>query len=360
MSRNINPEMLVLARESRGITQSELAKMLSEALGTSRAPGNLSKIESGLIQVSDDLLDTLVELLHYPRHFFYQTDRIYGYGSTCIYHRKRQSLPVTALRKLMAQINVIRIQVGKLLNSVEIDSENQFFRMDSVDYDGHAEHIASIVRRKWGLAPGPVDNLTNVIENAGGIVIRCPFGTNKIDAMSQWVAGQLPLFFVNEEIPTDRSRFTLAHEVGHVIMHQIPTPDMEKEADRFASEFLMPAEDIRPHLSPVSLPRLASLKPYWKVSMAALLMRASDLGKITSRQKTYLWTQMGKQGFRLKEPVEIPPEKPTVLQDIIDVHLNDHGYDIVELSHLVASFDDEFRKRFLPPPPPERLRIITR
>jgi Zn-dependent peptidase ImmA (M78 family) len=230
--------------------------------------------------------------------------------------------------------------------------------MDSVDYSGYSEHIAKIVRRKWGIPPGPVDNLTSVIENAGGIVIRCSFGTKKIDAMSQWVVGQPPLFFVNSEIPADRSRFTLAHEVGHVIMHQIPTPEMEKEADRFASEFLMPEEDIKPHLTSMSLPRLASMKPYWKVSMAALLMRASDLKRITPRQKTYLWTQMGRQGFRLHEPVEIPSETPTVLQDIIDVHLNEYGYDIAELSHLVASFEVEFRKTYLPLPPPQRLRVV--
>jgi Zn-dependent peptidase ImmA (M78 family) len=353
MNRNFNPEMLVLARESRGITQSELARLLSVT------PGNLSRIESGLVQVSDELFDKVVEVLHYPHHFFFQTDRVYGYGSTCIYHRKRQSLPVFTLKKLLAEINVIRIRVGKLLGGVDIETENKFFRMDVADYDGHAEHIAKIVRRQWGLPSGPVANLTSVIENAGGIVINCSFGTNKIDAMSQWVVGQPPLFFVNSDIPADRSRFTLAHEIGHVIMHQVPTPEMEKEADKFASEFLMPAEDIKPHLSPMSLPRLAVLKPYWKVSMAALLMKASDLGKITPRQKTYLWTQMGKQGFRLREPVEIPHEKPTILQDIINVHLEDHGYSVSELSHVVASFENEFAEFFLPPAPPQKLRVVS-
>lgn len=341
MSRHFNPQMLVLARESRGMTQGELASRMSVT------QGNISKIESGLLDISESQIEKAAELLEYPTSFFYQLEPVYGYGSACIYHRKRQSLPAHLLRKLIAEINILRIQITKLLRSAEIEHENKFYRMDIVEYDGHAEHIARLVRRSWGIPPGPIEDLTNVIELAGGIVIKCSFGTNKIDAMSQWLPGQPPLLFMNADAPGDRLRFSLAHEIAHVIMHQIPTNDMELEADRFASEFLMPEEEIKHFLKPISLPRLATLKPYWKVSMAALLKRASDLELITPRQKNYLWTQMGKQGFRLKEPVEIPIEEPTVLEDIVNVHRQDLGYSISELSKLVESYEKEFRTKFL-------------
>src|SRR5215203_4796929 len=113
MTQTINPEMLVLARESRGIKQGELEKRLSVT------QGKISKLESGLLQVTDDFLDGLAEALHFPREFFYQTDRVYGYGTTCIYHRKRQSLPVFTLKKLLAEINVIRIKIRKILGGVD-------------------------------------------------------------------------------------------------------------------------------------------------------------------------------------------------------------------------------------------------
>lgn len=350
MSRHFNPRMLVLAREARGYTQGELAARLSVT------QGNVSKIESGMLDVSESLLETISEVLEYPVSFFYQTDAVYGYGSACIYHRKRQSVPALVLRKLIAEMNVLRIQVTRLLRGTEVEHENKFHRMDIVEFDGNAEHIAKLVRRSWGIHPGPVDDLTAAIEMAGGIVIKCSFGTNKIDAMSQWLPSLPPLFFMNAEAPGDRLRFSLAHEVAHVIMHQVPTNDMETEADRFAAEFLMPEADIRHYLKPISLPRLATLKPYWKVSMSALLKRASDLGMITSRQKSYLWTQMGKQGYRLKEPVDIMTEEPSVLEDIIDVHRRELGYTISELSRLVESHEQEFRARYLRP---HKLRIVS-
>jgi Zn-dependent peptidase ImmA (M78 family)/DNA-binding XRE family transcriptional regulator len=354
MNATFNPEMLILARESRGMTQGELADEVSISQGT------ISKIESGVIEVSDHEWGKIAESLKYPRHFFSQTDRVFGYGSACIYHRKRQSLPASTLRRLMASINVIRIQVSRLLRGAEIETQNKFYRMDISDYDGDAEHIAKLIKRYWGLPPGPVNNLTTAIELAGGIVIRCSFETDKIDAMSQWAPGLPPLFFINCEIPADRVRYTLAHEVGHIVMHNEPTPDMEDEANRFAAEFLMPADEIKAYLKPLSLPRLATLKPYWKVSMNALLKRAADLKVITSRQREYLWTQMGKQGFRTKEPISIPDEQPTVLSDLINVHLRDHGYSISELSQLIASTEEELRAKYLPPPPAfPKLRIVS-
>src|ERR1700730_1023199 len=115
--------------------------------------------------------------------------------------------------------------------------------MDAEDYNGDVSVIAGLLRRSWGIPNGPVENLTTAIEAAGGVVLRRSFGTSKIDAMSKWAPGEPPLFFINSEIPADRCRYTLAHEIGHIVMHQVPTPDMEGEADRFAEEFLMPEKD---------------------------------------------------------------------------------------------------------------------
>jgi Zn-dependent peptidase ImmA (M78 family)/DNA-binding XRE family transcriptional regulator len=347
--------MLVLARESRSKTQSELARLLGVSQGL------LSRIEAGITDVSEELLQRIVKTLDYPPAFFYQTDQVYSHGSKCIYHRKRQSLTISALRQLFAEINIIRIQVNRLLMGAEIESDNKFYRMDIEEYHS-PEDVAQILRRYWGLQSGPIENLVLAIESAGGIVIPCNFGTAKLDALSQWPQGGLPLFFVNSESPTDRLRFTLAHELGHVIMHQIPSNDMESEADRFAAEFLMPARDIRLDLRPLSLSRLVVLKQYWRVSMAALIQRAGDLKVISERQRQYLWTQMSKEGYRKVEPSPIEPEKPTVLKDILDVYRHSHGYTLAEMSKLVVSYENEFRARYFPAPSPATappLRIVS-
>ena len=106
-------------------------------------------------------------------------------------------------------------------------------------------------------------------------------------------------------MPGDRQRFTLAHELGHLVMHDVPTEEMEDEADKFASEFLMPEAQIQGQLHALSMRKLWELKSRWKVSMAALVKRAETLGCITASQTRYLWIQLSKSGYRLEEPAEL-------------------------------------------------------
>jgi len=341
MSNSVNPEMLILARETRGLTQSELAEV------TSISQGNISKYESGLLYVSEEHLQKIASVLDYPVSLFFQSDQLYGFGSHCTYHRKRQTMPVKEQKVLLAKINRLRIHFARLLNGVELEHENQFRRLDIEDYDGDAEKIAQIIRKNWRLPLGPIKNLVGAIESAGGIVVRKSFGTKKLDAISQWVPGLPPIFLINADMPGDRVRFTLAHEIGHIIMHHLPTENMEKEADRFAAEFLMPTHDISPDLTSLTFANLARLKSYWKVSMAALIVRAYETGKITHRQYRTLYEQMNKNDYRLNEPIPIPVEEPTLLKDIMDVYINVHKYSISDLSQLLALHEHEFRSEYL-------------
>lgn len=342
MASNVVPEMLTLAREARAMTQSDLAEV------TSISQATLSKYESGLLYVSTEHLARLAVVLGYPEVFFYQAEKRYAFGSSCTYHRKRQSLPVNQLKTLLARINIFRIHVARLLNSAEIDTENRFLHLDLDDFGGDVEHIADLVRNNWRIPPGPIPNLIEAIEDAGGIVFRCSFETNKLDALSQWLPGVPPVFFVNADIPADRLRFTLAHEVAHVIMHRVPTENMEQEADRFAAEFLMPAQEIATDLEHVDLAKLAQLKPYWKVSIAALIKRAHDLNKITHRQYRSLFEQLSKLGYRLREPIELPTEEPRLLRELLEFHTQEMGYRLTDLSKLLLWNEDELREQYFP------------
>jgi len=118
-------------------------------------------------------------------------------------------------------------------------------------------------------------------------------------------------------------------------MHQTPTDNMEREADRFAAEFLMPANEIKPHLYDLNLPKMATLKQHWRVAMSAILKRACDLATITPRSKSYLWMQMGKFGYRKIEPISIPPEEPALLEEIISAHRKDLGYSQGDFTKLL-------------------------
>ena len=136
-----------------------------------------------------------------------------GIGSGCFYHRKRQTMPVTELRVIQAKANILRMQAAKLLQGVEIEHDNRIARLDINDGET-AEGIARLVRATWELPLGPIKNLVGAFERAGGIVYRCSFGTKKLDAISQWCRNMPPLIFVNSEVPGDRLRWSMAHELG--------------------------------------------------------------------------------------------------------------------------------------------------
>jgi Zn-dependent peptidase ImmA (M78 family)/transcriptional regulator with XRE-family HTH domain len=335
---NVNPAMIVLARESRGLTQAELARQL----GTSQA--TISKIEGGLAGVSADMVVSLSDELKYPLGFFHLRDQIVGPGIGELFHRKRQTIPNKVLAKIHAHINIRRMNVERLLRAAELPV-SQIPHIDPDEYDGRIEDIAREVRAAWGLPHGPVINVCRAVEDAGGLIVPCHFETQMVDAISQWVPRLPPLFFVNMNVPHDRLRLNLAHELAHLVLHRLPRPEAEEEAMRFAAEFLMPERDIRPELSDLTIPKLASLKLRWRVSMAALARRARELGKLTDSRYRSLIIKMNTAGFKTREPVELDvrDERPSLLQELIDAHRKDLGYSIADISELLSLTEQEVK-----------------
>jgi Zn-dependent peptidase ImmA (M78 family)/transcriptional regulator with XRE-family HTH domain len=343
MSNVCIPEMLILAREFRGLTQTELAR----ACGLSQA--NISKYENGLVEVPASNLDEIALTLRFPvRFFFVHADRT-GLGPSVIYHRRRQSVSVMDVKRIEALANVQRIRITSLLRGgvVQTHPGLDIPAIDIEDYGHNAAAVARDVRQALMVPFGPVNNLVNLIERSGGIILRTRFGTKKFDGVSQ--ALPLPsMFFLNSEMPNDRCRHTLAHELGHVVMHRrIPSDNAEAEADEFASEFLMPEELISKDLNNLTLSKLISLKAEWKVSMASLVMRAKKLGKIGDRQSTEWFMKFGKAGYRSQgEPYPLPTEEPTVVKQLIRIHREHHGYSLEELEELMFTKRDEIEDQF--------------
>jgi len=341
MNKKVNPKMIVLARESRSLRQSELA------LGLEINQQAISKIELGFLTVSPDLLSRLVNVLNCPKDFFRQAEDIYP--PTISYHRKKRSLSQKELNRISASIDIQRIHVQKLLSSIDLANNNiPYFDID--EYKQQPAEIAKILKQYWGLSnKQPIDNLTEIIEEAGGIIIHFNHSSELFDGCTFLIKDLPPIIFLNSNMPADRLRFTLAHELGHIVMHRIPNPFMEEEADRFAAEFLMPEEGISPAMSEVSLGRLSLLKPYWKVSMNALLKRAVDLNKLNSVEEKYLWTEMARRGFRRKEPenLDIMLEKPKLLKNMIDFYLKNLNYSTGELSKFLCIHKSELEMLYL-------------
>lgn len=334
-------DLVVLARESRGLTQIALAARLNIS------QGHLSKIEAGMLPVGEAMLERIAGALGYPVHFFTLREPIYGPGTSEFFHRKRSAMSARLLSQVHALVNIRRIQVSRMLRAVELD-EDRIPELNLEDFGDSPDEVARAVRAALSQPRGPMTNLTEVVEAAGGVVIPIDFGTQLIDAVGRYVPGMPPLFFINRDAPADRTRLTLAHELGHMVMHRVPSPSMEDEAFRFGAELLMPEQDIKADLDALTLDKLVWLKRRWRVSMGALLKRAETLGRIQPRRARYLWMTMSKAGYRTREPAEadIAPELPHTLKDIVDTHLRQLTYTPDDLAHLVALLPSELEATY--------------
>jgi Zn-dependent peptidase ImmA (M78 family)/transcriptional regulator with XRE-family HTH domain len=332
----VYPAMITLAREARGYSQSRL----SDLSGISQA--HVSKVEASIIDASPDVVSAIAKALKMPERFFRQPDEVLGAGTSEFFHRKRQRVPTGVLRQIHAQVNMFRMHVERLLKSVEMPT-GQIPQLKLRDFKGDPAEAARAVRASFQLAAGPIPNIVRVIENAGGLVIPVAFGTYEVDAISRWVPGLPPLFFVNSSAPVDRFRMNLAHELAHMVLHRIPESEMEAQANTFAAEFLMPSADIKNHLYGLTLNKLAAQKPYWRTSMASILKRASDLDCIAHGAARYLWIQLSRRGYRKREPPELDlaPEQPTLLGEIFDFYRKDLRYSLSDLASLLVATPED-------------------
>lgn len=341
-----NHHMLILARASRGLTQAELADLLLIRQGT------LSKYENGFIDPPDIFVSDVSGALQYPSTFFYQTGHPYGFPP--FHYRKRKKLSAKASARIVAQMNIRRMHVQKMMLSF-VPPLGKIPEIDRDEYTGRGrkrldiEDVARAIREAWMLPSGPVPNLVDLIEANGAAIIPCDFGTDLIDALSQRIDGLPVLFFVNVGAPMDRVRHTLAHELGHMVLHTAVLKDdeeMEREADAFAGAFLLPAQEIKTQLRRFDLRQLANMKLYWKVSMAAIAVRAERLNLITPYQSKMFWMEMGKLGYRKKEPNEPPREIPSLLKRMVTFHTRKLGYSTPDMAALLHMKESEYRKMY--------------
>ncbi|MFE7561087.1 XRE family transcriptional regulator [Kitasatospora sp. NPDC057500] len=343
------PAMLSLAREYRGMTQTDLADEMSRIDGTKVSQGYVSRAEAGRLQVKDDRLDLFAKALGLTAEMLCRTTDIHGVGVGLVHHRKRASMGANSLRRVHATLALTSLQVESLTAPLGKSAEHQFRYIEVDDLDT-PEDAATTLREEWGLEPGPIGNLVAVIEAAGGAVVIRDLDTAELDAVSQWADQAPPLFLLNSTAPGDRFRFSLAHELGHVVMHPEPGDGrlQEQQADRFAAEFLMPHHKILTELKPsIDLPKLRALKARWGVSMAALIRRALSLGVISEWQYRNLMIEMSALGYRTSEPVTVPRETPHHIAQVVTRLGQQHHLDLTQTAHLAGLGREEFHEIYL-------------
>jgi Zn-dependent peptidase ImmA (M78 family)/transcriptional regulator with XRE-family HTH domain len=352
------PRMLVLARESRGLKQGDVADAMKEleGHGSKVSQAYVSRAEAGRLTVSGDRLELYARALGYPPELLVLREAEVGAGPGLVHHRKKQAVAAPDLRRIHAVLNLTRIQLKGLLGGEPRAVKLSIPQIQVDDYTP-PEEAAGMVRAEWGIPRGPLDSVLSVLEDAGGLVLRhalvapVPLDSGNesvpVDAVSACAPGEDPVVLLNSGTPGDRQRFTLAHELGHMVMHSVPHPDQEKQANRFAAELLMPAADIRNEFrGTVDLRLLVSLKQRWRVSMWALLRRARTLGVISDWQHRTLAVEMSSLGYRMTEPEPLDAEQPVAVRALVDWQLS-RGAGVDDLARMTRLTPQEFTRLYL-------------
>ncbi len=304
------------------MTQAEVAEAMTKAAlegGASVSQGYVSRAEAGRLEVTGDRLAWYAAALGFPASMLCLDPRAQGVGVGLVHHRKRAALSATALRRIHADLALTRLQISGLARA---GGAREGFDVPRIELDAKTTpaDAAAAVRRRWSVPAGPLPDLVAVLEAAGARVVRRDLGSSLLDAVSHWDGSQSPLVLVNSQAPADRCRFSLAHELGHLVLHSAPGPgpEQERQADAFASAYLMPAADIRRELAGgVDLARLMELKGRWRVSMAALLRRARDLNAITEWSYRSTMIEMSALGYRTVEPAPLSDELPNLVDRLV-------------------------------------------
>lgn len=315
----LNPERITYARELRGFTKKTLAEKIQ------KSPAAITQYESGLKPGIDTFIK-LAEVLTLPLSFFSAGNHISPTPPVEEFHfRARAS--VTQMMKYKSRRYAERvIDIFRFLEEygVEFPTEN-VTPVQQAFYDGMTiSEAATFVRSEWGLQKLPIRDLFPLLEQNGIYVILLEQEYNDLEACATWFGSRPCVMLAHKKFEESSSRvhFDLAHELGHLFLHDESYAETVKEpqAHEFAASFLMPEERYaldsprRWHLG-----MFLEVKRKWHVSLQAALRRSRDLGLITDSGYRWGMVDLSKRGYRQREPGEFPLGQPTLLARALEL-----------------------------------------
>lgn len=307
------------ARKAAGLSLRDLG----ELVGVSHAA--IKKYEDGVAMPSSDILIRLSRALKVRTEYFFRPEPVALEG---IEYRKRSSLPKKRLdaitHEVIDQIER-RIELENLFPQSPVKPfttvEGLAASITSMD---QIENVVELVREAWELGFDPIPDLIDVLETYGIRVFMIDADAdNKFDGLAARVSG-MPIVVVGRHWPGDRQRFTLAHELGHLMLEGRLGSDLDEEmaCNRFAGAFLFPRasvlQEMGAHRNAIELKELGLLKEEFGLSMAGILYRARDLGIISPAYRDEQAKLFRFKGWHLKEPGrDYPAEKAHIFEQLV-------------------------------------------
>jgi Zn-dependent peptidase ImmA (M78 family) len=262
---------------------------------------SVTGFESGEIDAAPATLAAIARELRFPPAFFEAAEMT---------EIPQASASFRALSKITAAQRNAALAAGALALALDGWLSERFTRppvtVPKLGPNIDPELAAEVVRTEWRLGSRPIPNMVHLLEAHGVRVFSLAEECAEVDAFSTR-SHEIPFVFLNTQKTAEHSRMDAAHELGHLVLHahhEIPQGrEAEKEAQRFASAFLMPRSELlatAPRYPTLST--ILRLRQQWLVSAAAYVYRLHQLGLLTDWQNRTLIIEMTKAGYRKSEP----------------------------------------------------------
>lgn len=303
-----NPSRLTIVRKRRMLNKKQLAKELG------LHPETPSLWEKGVTIPDDDNVEALVRLLKYPKAFFFGPDIDEPSKDTSF---RSQTSMSAAERDAALAAGQLGFEISDWVTArfnLPAQSIPELHLFDP-------ESAALTLRQEWGLGEKPISNMLHLLESKGVRIFSLAENTAHVNAYSLW-RKDTPYVFLNTFKSAECSRFDAAHELAHLVLHKIDGAvtgrAAEDQANRFASAFLMPKDDV------LSLPKriqhlddLIAVKKRWRVSLAAMTYRVHKLGIISEWQNRMFCIEIVKNKYNRNEPSGIEREQSVVWDKVL-------------------------------------------
>lgn len=318
-------DVILAVMRAQGLTQTDLAEAVEMRQAT------ISRYISGDRIPDEAEVKKLAEALGVTPAFLTHEFRMSAAIGVQAHMRRQKSTRVMVWKQAEAKLNELRMHLAYLTDRAPLTAQEHVPTFDA-DFTS-PDTAARDVRTAWRVPMGPIRSLTNLFEAAGIVIVESDLQTPRIDGLSQWVS-EFPLIILNSHLAASRRRLTLAHELGHIVLHAggYVGDDIEEQANQFAAEFLMPEAEVRHQLRNVSTGKLFDLKREWGVSVQALFERAYRLGYKTKAERAEFYKRLNVNGWRTAEPEEesVPTERPclaaSLRQQFLDAGLGEGDF----------------------------------
>jgi Zn-dependent peptidase ImmA (M78 family)/transcriptional regulator with XRE-family HTH domain len=315
---------LSLARRLARTPRAELARQIN------LTPAAISQFERGQARPTAAVAAQLGLALGVSVDFLRRNHPVPNVPAHCAHFRSLRATPALSRDQALA-FGELALGVAEVIETY-VDLPEVDLPSVALPPDPDPSHIAAaarFTRARLGLPPGPVPHVVRLLESRGVLVLRLPEDRvdPKVDAFSTH-AGHRPLVLLSPmKNDRARSRFDASHELGHLVMHHDVEPGskiIENQAQAFAAEFLMPAEEITPDLPRrYELEQLIDAKRKWGTSLRALVYRAHTLGVMSDAVYRRANQDLAHRGNPEIAPLG-PPEAPSLLGSAAAV-LEDNG-----------------------------------